>query len=501
MKKRVYLAAVAICAAGIGIAGSYLTACGYDTRQTSAAVQEEGEVSGNTVSGDAVSQNGVAAESVVSENNVDATASPEEESTDVSAEDGLLPEEERVKVKGIYVTGAMAGTSGMDDLIALADRTELNAMVIDVKNDDGRVVYEMDSPMVSEIGSSRELVSDMPNLVRKCKEHGIYLIGRIVAFKDPFLAESRTDLALHDAQGNLFRDSSGLAWVNPYKQEVWEYLMEIAEEAVEIGFDEIQFDYIRFATDSGMKNVDFGPEAEGKDKEAVITEFTQYASERLHKLGVPVSADVYGIVIDSELDASLVGQNYYEMSKYLDYISPMVYPSHYGPGNLGLAVPDAQPYETVYRSMSASRRVLAGLEMPEEESEAGADGGISGNTVSVSENVVLDGARQVSENEGMSGVQGVSENDAAIGAQGVSVNTAAQVRLPDPKEMEPAEEIRAQVRPWLQDFTATWVDGHITYGAEEIRAQIQAVYDAGYEEWILWNAANRYTEDGLLPES
>ena len=472
MKKRAYLAAAAICAAGIGIAGAYLTACGNDARQTSGSVLDGTEVSGNGISENAGSPN------AVSEND--------------TSEEGLLPEEERVKVKGIYVTGAMAGTSGMDDLIALVDRTELNTMVIDVKNDDGRVVYEMDTPMVSEIGSSKKLVSDMPGLIQKCKEHDIYLIARIVAFKDPFLAENQTDLALHDESGNLFRDSSGLAWVNPYKEEVWEYLLEIAEEAVAIGFDEIQFDYIRFATDSGMKNVDFGPEAEEKSREAVITEFVEYASERLHSQGIPVSADVYGIVIDSELDASLVGQNYYEMSKYLDYISPMVYPSHYGPGNLGLAVPDAQPYETIYRSMSASRRVLAGLEGPEEEVEA-----VSGNDIPLKTEDVS--GNDVSQDAAVESVGIVSQETAAVSGNG-AVSAGARTELPDPKEMEPAEEIRAQVRPWLQDFTATWVDGHITYGPEEIRAQIQAVYDAGYEEWILWNAANRYTEGGLLPE-
>ena len=205
MKKRAYLAAAAICAAGIGIAGAYLTACGNDARQTSGSVLDGTEVSGNGISENAGSPN------AVSEND--------------TSEEGLLPEEERVKVKGIYVTGAMAGTSVMDDLIALVDRTELNTMVIDVKNDDGRVVYEMDTPMVSEIGSSKKLVSDMPGLIQKCKEHDIYLIARIVAFKDPFLAENRTDLALHDESGNLFRDSSGLAWVNPYKEEVLEYLL------------------------------------------------------------------------------------------------------------------------------------------------------------------------------------------------------------------------------------------------------------------------------------
>ena len=471
MKKRAYLAAAAICAAGIGIAGAYLTACGNDARQTSGSIENSTEISGDGISENSISGNTVSENSSLEEISVPENGGTAENAQEEAAENGLLPEEERVKVKGIYVTGAMAGTSGMDDLIALVDRTELNTMVIDVKNDDGRVVYEMDTTMVSEIGSSKKLVSDMPGLIQKCKEHDIYLIARIVAFKDPFLAENRTDLALHDESGNLFRDSSGLAWVNPYKEEVWEYLLEIAEEAVAIGFDEIQFDYIRFATDSGMKNVDFGPEAEGKSREAVITEFVEYASERLHSQGIPVSADVYGIVIDSELDASLVGQNYYEMSKYLDYISPMVYPSHYGPGNLGLAVPDAQPYETIYRSMSASRRVLSGWTPPE---EAG-----------VSENNASEGS--VSENS-------VSENEA------LSEADFSEEDFPDPRELTPAEEIRAQVRPWLQDFTATWVNGHISYGPEEIRAQIQGVYDAGYEEWILWNAANRYTEGGLLPE-
>lgn len=506
MKKRFYLAAAAICAAGIGMAGAYLTACGSETRQTSGSVLDGGEVSENEISESGVSENSISenlisddpdAENMISGSISENAASPDDGSESDTSEEGLLPEEDRVKVKGIYVTGAMAGTSGMDELIALVDRTELNAMVIDVKNDDGRVVYEMDTPMVSEVGSSRKLVSDMPELIRKCREHNIYLIARIVAFKDPFLAENRTDLALHDSSGNLFRDSSGLAWVNPYKKEVWEYLLEIAEEAAAIGFDEIQFDYIRFATDGGMKNVDFGPEADGKDREDVITEFVEYASERLHSRGIPVSADVYGIVIDSGLDASLVGQNYYEMSKYLDYISPMVYPSHYGPGNLGLAVPDAQPYETIYRSMSASRRVLAGLEAPEEaEAVSGNDipqTGEKTDLTDISPEDITAPAETISPEE-----EALPESDAVSGNE--TAPAAAQTELPDPKEMEPAEEIRAQVRPWLQDFTATWVDGHITYGPEEIRAQIQAVYDAGYEEWILWNAANRYTEGGLLPE-
>lgn len=465
MRKKSIVAAALLCILIIGITSLYLAGCSNTAKET--AVLEE---AGTAVSGNAVSEN--TDDRAGTDTDSDTVKGTEAETgngeTEAQEETVTEPFAEKVRVKGIYVTGAMAGTSNMDNLIALVDRTELNTMVIDVKNDEGRVVYDMDSAFVREIGAVKEYVSDMPGLIRKCKEHGIYLIARIVAFKDPFLAENRQDLALTDKNGNIFRDKSGLAWVNPYKREVWDYLLEIARQAASVGFDEIQFDYIRFSTDAGMSKVDFGEEALEQDKEDVITEFTIYAAQELHDMGVPLSADVYGVIIDSKLDASIVGQNYYEMAKHLDYISPMVYPSHYGPGNLGLAVPDAQPYETIFRSMKTSRKVLAGMGREAEDMQ------VSGNDVS---------GNSISGNS-------ISENSTS----GKSMDAA------DPKELVPNQEIRADVRPWLQDFTATWVKGHIRYGPEEIRAQIQAVYDAGYEEWILWNASNRYTEGGLLPE-
>ena len=465
MRKKSIVAAALLCILIIGITSLYLAGCSNTAKET--AVLEE---AGTAVSGNAVSEN--TDDRAGTDTDSDTVKGTEAETgngeTEAQEETVTEPFAEKVRVKGIYVTGAMAGTSNMDNLIALVDRTELNTMVIDVKNDEGRVVYDMDSAFVREIGAVKEYVSDMPGLIRKCKEHGIYLIARIVAFKDPFLAENRQDLALTDKNGNIFRDKSGLAWVNPYKRDVWDYLLEIARQAASVGFDEIQFDYIRFSTDAGMSKVDFGEDALEQDKEDVITEFTIYAAQELHDMGVPLSADVYGVIIDSKLDASIVGQNYYEMAKHLDYISPMVYPSHYGPGNLGLAVPDAQPYETIFRSMKTSRKVLAGMGREAEDMQ------VSGNDIS---------GNSISGNS-------ISENSAS----GNSMDAA------DPKDLVPNQEIRADVRPWLQDFTATWVKGHIRYGPEEIRAQIQAVYDAGYEEWILWNASNRYTEGGLLPE-
>lgn len=176
-----------------------------------------------------------------------------------SVEDAATVKElNRVKVKGIYVSGPMAGTAGMDNLIALVDRTELNALVIDVKNDDGYLTCELDVPLAEQIGSEKHYIKDLPALVQTCKEKNIYLIARVVAFKDPILAEKMPEWSLHNSDGSIFRDKSGLAWVNPYRKEVWEYLASVGEAAIKAGFDEVQYDYVRFSTDSRMKQVDFG---------------------------------------------------------------------------------------------------------------------------------------------------------------------------------------------------------------------------------------------------
>lgn len=388
-------------------------------------------------------------------------------------ESAAAKERERVKVRGIYVSGPMAGTAGMDELIRLVDETELNALVIDVKNDDGYLTCDLNVPFAEQIGAQKHYVKDMPALIRKCKEKGIYLIARIVGFKDPVLAEAMPELSLHKTDGSIFYDKSGLAWVNPYRTEVWDYLVSVGVAAVQLGFDEVQFDYVRFSTDSGMKQVDFGGSAQGKTKMGAITGFTEYASEKLHDMGAAVSADVYGVVIDSRIDQEIVGQDYAEMCRSLDAISPMVYPSHYGPYNYNIPIPDAQPYDTVLAAMQASKMALAGLDpktgaKPEEEGAAESPVGVSGNDAAGTENV-----------------------------SGSDLPAPAAMSDEEIAALAPQEGVRASVRPWLQDFTATWVKGHIPYGAEEIRAQIQAVYDAGYDEWILWNAANRYTEEGL----
>lgn len=343
-----------------------------------------------------------------------------------------------VKVRGIYVTAYVAGNREMmEDIISRIDETELNAVAIDFKTDEGHIAAYVDSPVFNEADACRNYIPDLPALMDTLKSHGIYTIARIVAFRDPWLSEKRPDWSLKRADGSVYRDRQGLSWVNPYRREVWDYLVEAGRQAAAAGFDEVQFDYIRFSTDSTMHEVVFD-EADtlGRSRTDVITEFAGYAYERLAPLGVFVSADVFGAIIGSGKDAAAVGQSYGAMADCVDYICPMIYPSHYGDGNFGLDHPDLHPYETVLGALNQSAQELSAYRQE---------------------------GRGEQEQEG--------------------------------------QKKQAVVRPWLQDFTAGYLTHHRHYGEEELRRQIQAVYDAGYEEWILWNASNQYHYGGLLHES
>ena len=336
-----------------------------------------------------------------------------------------LPGREAVKVRGIYISGPMAGSTELfQNILDSAAGTEINTVVIDFKDDQGRIICPVDSPVASEIGACRPYVQDMKELIASLKERGLYVIARVVAFRDPWLAEKKPEWSLHLADGSLYRDRQGMAWVDPYRKEVWDYLVEVGTEAKEAGFDEVQFDYIRFSTEGTMRDVVFDEAVTGgRSKTDVITEFVKYAYENLASQGLFVSADVFGTIIGSDIDAQAVGQVYTEMAKHLDYICPMIYPSHYGPGNFGLEHPDTMPYETVLEALKKSQMVM--------DQAAEADGHVSSQAI---------------------------------------------------------------VRPWLQDFTASYLGegNYIPYGYHEVQRQIQAVKDAGYDEWMLWSAANRY---------
>lgn len=341
-------------------------------------------------------------------------------------------EKRRVKARGVYVSGRLAGTAKMDEIIDLIRRTELNAVVIDVKDDQGSITYDSRLPEVAEIGSRAAYIKDLDGLISCLEKEGIYSIARVVVFKDSTLAGKRPSWAVKTSGGQVYRDRIGSAWVNPYLREVWEYNLAVAREAASRGFREIQFDYVRFPSDGQAKGLAYEPgiEATGgegtspeetvaggksivKDRIEVITGFLAYARRELEPYGVFVSADVFGLVTTAADDMG-IGQRWEELAARLDYISPMLYPSHYRRMNYGLPDPDAAPYATVYRAMQDAVRRTAGT--------------------------------------------------------------------------------GAIIRPWLQDFSLRH-----PYGPREVRAEIQAAYDAGAEEWLLWNPYSNFSEGALLP--
>ncbi len=333
---------------------------------------------------------------------------------------------QRVKVKGIYLTGYTAGSNRLYQLLDLIKRTELNAMVIDVKNDEGLITYKTRNELAKFVGANRIIqIKDIEKRMADLKGEDVYTIARIVAFKDNRAGSNRTDLAIKNTKGTVWRDNKGNAWLNPYNRESWEYVLDIAEEAVQYGFNEIQFDYVRFPTDGNRKVIDYGEASKKESMSEAIAGFMKYATERLKNKGVFVSADLFGQVTTDRGDMGL-GHQLEDLSISTDILSPMVYPSHYYPGVYGVDYPDLEPYKIVYTSMNTAANRISDLE--------------------------YDGTKAI-------------------------------------------------LRPWLQDFTATYLkDGYQVYGPKQVREQIQATYDAGLDEWLLWNAGNYYTEGALLRE-
>lgn len=323
----------------------------------------------------------------------------------------------------------------------IIDRTELNAMVIDLKSDDiadlGLIYYASEVPIIKELGTSKDLM-DIRGLLAEAKRRNIYTIARIHIFAhDNLLAETKPEWAAKDARGctpgpnrpcngDIFYADWDIAWLDPWNREVWDYNIQLAVEAAQLGFDEIQFDYIRFPSDAThidalrlSRPTDYLNDPESMYENIVA--FMREAQQAIHRAGAFFSVDIFGYAVWGP--QALIGQDASRMAPYADYICPMVYPSHFVIGELGFANPAAHPYEIVHQSLK-------------------------------------------------NGYQMVHDK-------------------------------RARMRPWLQDFTLIWVPDHliVRYGVPEVRAQIDATealtYTAG---WSLWSADNEYTYQALKVE-
>lgn len=328
----------------------------------------------------------------------------------------------KIKAKGIYLNiYTMSSRKKLQKLIELTKKTQINAFVLDVKDDSGYLSFEMEAPKMFGIPvPKRYAIKDIKKFMSILKENNIYTIARIVTFKDPTYAKANPDKVITSRKtGKPYTNKDGIIWVSAHDRNLWEYNLAIAEEAAKVGFNEIQFDYVRFPASNGGrldKQLDY-KNIQNESKPETIQKYLKYARDRLSKLNVYVSADLYGQVGTFNDDMGL-GQYWEAISKVVDYVSPMMYPSHYAKGSYGILVPDAKPYKTIYYCL----------------------------------------------------------RDA--------INRNANIDNP------------AEIRPWIQAFTAKWVKGHINYTSKQIEEQIKAMKDLGVDEYLLWSPTNNYKIKG-----
>ena len=276
-------------------------------------------------------------------------------------EPAVSPEEDkayRIKLmpftpKALYLSFYGIGTKALrQPVLKLIEETELNALAIDIKGDRGMIAYQSSVPLAAEIGAQKiSTIRDIHGLLRTLQGQGIYTIARIVVFKDNPLALARPDLAVKTRDGAIWRDREGLAWTDPFSEEVWAYNIAVAEEAAQNGFDEIQFDYARFPD---ARRLRFSEANTQENRIKAITGFFDEARKRLAPYNVFLAADIFGYVCWNLNDTD-IGQKLEELAPLLDYISPMLYPSGFQYGIPGYRNPVAHPYEIVSLSLKRAK--------------------------------------------------------------------------------------------------------------------------------------------------
>jgi len=314
-------------------------------------------------------------------------------------------------IRALYVNRwATHSWKKLHQLIAMADSTEVNGLVLDMKDEFG-LNYKTTNRTFAANAGNAGAVPNLEQILDTLKAHHIVPIARMVAFKDSVTARVHPEWTIRKADGSIWRDKKGIAWVNPYHQELWDYNIGVAEELARRGFAEIQFDYIRFPEPYPSLPPQVFPGSNGVSKQRVLAGFLENAKTRLNPLGVRVTADIFGLV--TQVNGALeVGQEWEQISPHVNVVLPMVYPSLYPHGQDGIANPNAEPYPIIKAAITRAR-----------------------------------------------------ERDAKLG-----ITTAEHVR------------------PWLQAFNL----GKPAYGPGQLEDEKRAVYDAGYDGWVLWNPGSNY---------
>ena len=370
-------------------------------------------------------------------------------------------------VKTIYMSACVVGTpSFREQLVALTEATEVNSIMIDIKDFSGSIAFDpVDEDWQYAWDAAECGAWDLKEFIAELHEKGIYVIGRITVFQDPLLTSIKPELAVKKADGvTVWEDYKGLSFIDVSAREYWDHVVALTRESYNLGFDEINFDYIRYPSDGPMGDIAFTHSSSspyGYDKQANLEAFFAYLYEQIsdpdlyadikhentgRDVAIPyTSADLFGMTTTNYDDLS-IGQIQERAMPYFDFIAPMVYPSHYPDGSFGYPDPNLVPYEIVYTAM-----------------KSGVDRAKSSTTPL----------------EGFTHEALYSTN--ASGTKIATGEFSKQVFSGD------------NFRTWIQDF-----DYGGDYDAADVRAQIQASYDAGVDSWMIWSPSNRYTRGGLL---
>lgn len=263
-------------------------------------------------------------------------------------------------IRAIYMSSWVAATPSLRaKLVDFIDTTELNSVIIDIKDSTGRVSFMPQDPYLIELGASDNRVKDMKEFLEMLHEKDIYVIGRISTFQDPFIVKKKPEWAVQSKKGGVWKDRKGLAFLSVDNEQVWDYTLRIALDSYAIGFDEINFDYIRYPSDGPIADIEYNL-AEGETRAEKLEKFFIFLDQKLRKeKSIPISADLFGMVTSNTDDLG-IGQVLERAVPYFDAIAPMVYPSHYPTGFLGYTKPAEHPYEVIFYAMqSASKRVTA----------------------------------------------------------------------------------------------------------------------------------------------